>query len=78
MLQDIKETKEEWVRFCGFNPTAWMENYTRLDNRRLNNEGEWTFVPINFDGCSDVVCDCAKNTSTPCMVQCFECAENKK
>lgn len=29
--------------------------------------------PLDYDKCKEVTCACAKNTTTPCMAQCYQC-----
>jgi len=37
--------------------------------------GERFNISIDLEKCYEITCDCAKNTSTPCMMYCMRCEE---
>ncbi len=44
----------------------WVAYFNENDN----------ILKVNQENCKEVICECAKNTRTPCMALCYYCEED--
>jgi hypothetical protein len=62
--------KEQDLTFQVLNETPNYSIGIKAGNLNLSRQ-----IIINKEYCWEVTCNCAKNTSTPCMAYCFECKD---
>lgn len=76
VLEDKKvvkeEIKEESTIFTIFNES----NVVGVMNVTSTYFDDLPFIQISLETCWETTCPCAENTSTPCMVMCYECEES--
>ena len=69
-----KDNDEIWDSYFykGYNQ-GWGDGWNDRDNY------QWKINKIyDEENCWEITCECAKNTSTPCMAFCWECEEDIK
>ncbi|MHA1395401.1 MAG: hypothetical protein ACTSRZ_18000 [Promethearchaeota archaeon] len=70
---DIKSYKEE--ENLEFNESDFMWGEVNFRNITTGYFNDLPLIQIDLESCWEVTCPCAKNTTTPCMVKCFECGD---
>ena len=67
-----KKAQEEQV----INLTIALDDNIRSATLHYNAGGkEWKYITMYNATCHQITCECAKNTTTPCMAYCLECED---